>query len=592
MQSMLKRKVIVRQKRKLEENSEPGPSGKVQKLMHEYTKCHQAQASKLISEMVVSCSLPLSIVEKDSFKKMIFQISGGNCHSITRKTLSKSIDTQFEKFQYELKEEVKKVDYCCTTADVWSNTKRSFMGMTLHTIDPNTLKRKSYPIACERFYGRHTFDKVAEIIVNIHNQYDLSTSKVTKVITDNGSNLVKAFKLFGVKSLTVMDGGQCEEIFEDSDNEDEEGDDIELISIPEEDTNGTFVTWNQDIIYELPSREKCFAHTMSLICTTDIKKVNTFPFQYRRIAGPTGTAMGKVVALWNKTNRPRSSEIIVEGFGRSIERPCPTRWNSEYDCLVSLLSFSFDQINKVLDDLQLLKLSKDEFDFLSEYKKCLAPIANAIDKCQSECDCFYGYAIPILQKVRKEMILIQNQELKCCQSIVACILSSLTKRFGPFYDQDQSVMDALIATVSHPKFKFSKILESRKSDVKQQLEKVSEEMLDLSQSKPHDEAFIKDDYFDDSDEEDQNSATKNTKDVASLEVLQYMNDPDTSLQMLHRYPVIKRIFLKYNSALISSAPVERLFSFGSIILQGRRGRLTDKNFEKLLLLKAFSSMNK
>ena len=88
------------------------------------------------------------------------------------------------------------------------------------------------------------------------------------------------------------------------------------------------------------------------------------------------------------------------------------------------------------------------------------------------------------------------------------------------------------------------------------------------------------------------AAPQNTTDIVSLEVLTYLNDNDTSLQMLHRYPIMKKVFLKYNTALISSAPVERLFSFGSIILQGRRGSLTDRNFEKLLLLKAMSSMNK
>jgi len=123
---------------------------------------------------------------------------------------------------------------------------------------------------------------------------------------------------------------------------------------------------------------------------------------------------------------------------------------------------------------------------------------------------------------------------------------------------------------------------------------VAEELLDTSQqTKPHDEAFVKeDDYFDDSDDENQNAAPQNSTDIVSLEVLTYLNYNDTSLQMLHRYPIMKKVFLKYNTALISSAPVERLFSFGSIILQGRRGSLTDRNFEKLLLLKAMSSMNK
>ena len=101
---------------------------------------------------------------------------------------------------------------------------------------------------------------------------------------------------------------------------------------------------------------------------------------------------------------------------------------------------------------------------------------------------------------------------------------------------------------------------------------------------------VRDEYFDLSYEGEEPSNTKTNK--ASLEVLQYLNDPDTSLQMLHRYPLIKQVFLKYNTALISSAPVERLFSFGSIILHGRRGSLTDANFEKLLLIKAMSAMKK
>jgi len=47
----------------------------------------------------------------------------------------------------------------------------------------------------------------------------------------------------------------------------------------------------------------------------------------------------------------------------------------------------------------------------------------------------------------------------------------------------------------------------------------------------------------------------------------------------------KQLFLRYNTALSSSAPVERLFSLGCLILSKKRKRLSDKLSERLLMLK-------
>ena len=73
-------------------------------------------------------------------------------------------------------------------------------------------------------------------------------------------------------------------------------------------------------------------------------------------------------------------------------------------------------------------------------------------------------------------------------------------------------------------------------------------------------------------------------DAVEIEVANYLSSTSKDLDCLHKYPIIKSLFLKYNTTFPSSAPVERLFSLGNMVLTPKRNRLADARFEKLLLM--------
>jgi len=140
-----------------------------------------------------------------------------------------------------------------------------------------------------------------------------------------------------------------------------------------------------------------------------------------------------------------------------------------------------------------------------------------------------------------------------------------------------------VAAVAHPYFKVRRLSTS--------LRKVAEhlflaEVTRLGESccrpQASDKADTSDDFYSfsmhDSDSEVADSRCK-------AEALQFLNDPSHELEQLRKYPVVARVFVRYNTSVPSSAPVQRLFSQAGLILTSRRNKLSDKSFETLLLLK-------
>lgn len=103
-----------------------------------------------------------------------------------------------------IKQHISSSSSICTTAYIWPTDHRSFISITTHWMKKKKLQREFWAIACRRMKGRHkngrrTFDKIGEMISEIHDEFvDYGQCpKTVCTITDNAINFVKSFKMFG-----------------------------------------------------------------------------------------------------------------------------------------------------------------------------------------------------------------------------------------------------------------------------------------------------------------------------------------------------------------------------------------------------------
>lgn len=94
--------------------------------------------------------------------------------------------------------------------------------MFVHQIDCNMISIKSSALCCPRLKGFHTFDKIAELLIDIHSEYDQVLLKMIKIVTGNVQNMVKTLKVYKKPCLET-------DTFENNKNYDEDDDGILLL---------------------------------------------------------------------------------------------------------------------------------------------------------------------------------------------------------------------------------------------------------------------------------------------------------------------------------------------------------------------------
>ena len=101
----------------------------------------------------------------------------------------------------------------------------SFMGVTAPFFVSN--KRHFVALAVRRMPSPHTGENILRIIESVTSDYEISELQLNKVLTDNGSNMVKAYKNISMKKY-LSDG----DVSENEEPEDE--DELDLIMSDDE----------------------------------------------------------------------------------------------------------------------------------------------------------------------------------------------------------------------------------------------------------------------------------------------------------------------------------------------------------------------
>lgn len=535
----------------------------------------QERVDRLITDFVIQDMQSFNVVEQPSFIRLIQGLQPTK-NVISRKVVTSTVARRFSDMCLMLTNMFCSIRYLCTTADIWSSHNRGFFGTTIHWIDENTLQRRSAAIGCSRFKGKHTYDVIASTLEQIHIKYGIG-SKVVLTITDNGSNFLKAFRVFGAEAYQADLSTQGMPMpTENVDTSDDEVNFTNMETAMEKEEN------SDDLSFTLPSHKSCASHTLNLIATHDAAKA-TKESSYKKIFYST---MGKCSALWNKFSRSvQAAELIKDELQCALIVPNETRWNAYYDAVNRIREITVrpeSKLRAVCQKLGLVAFHPNEVTFITEYCMVMKHVAEALDILQAERNCFLGTIIPTLLALRTKLLMVKH-EVKLVSPLLSAVLVGLETRFGPSFEAD----DLIIATVTLPQFRLRWCTDDGMREKARNLLKYemsltrSSVVKDVASAKStSSEDFPDEGFFTFETGFSQQAST------AQSELELYLADERKSLDTLHKFPLVKEVFLKFNTGIPSSAPVERLFSLGGQIMTPRRNRLSDEHFEMLVLLRA------
>ena len=569
--------------------------------------------TKQLAVFVASTSTPNSIVENAEFCSLLEE-ADSQYTVPSRYLLSNEIDEVMSALKENIVSFISKARRINICTDLWSKKgmTASFLGVTAHFFADH--QRHNVTIAVKQMPGPHTADNILSIVNHVLADWNIPLDKVGNTITDNGSNMIKAFKEDAAdysdeaedelshmheqpmefKTETLDSDG------DESETEDDGGtanfsktieDEMAEFDANEDEHQTTFACYN---------RISCFAHLLQLV-VVQFDKIRPFQKVLRKAK--------KLVAKFNKSTK--ATEKLIALKHKKLLSDCPTRWGSTFLLLKRLLEIK-EGICQVVEELEWNGLQTSKWKKIENIVDFLEPFAEYTTLCCGESYTTLSAVVPVILELNCHLHEMQKRPGMC--AVAKVLQNEMHRRFDRYIDPSTDSFDGLhiMATLLDPEYTYvlsddlveegtcylkeivgnfvdnhlKKPIESSNdtatSTTEEQIEPPLKKFRHLS--KIVSKQLLK--------KKEPLSNSPGEKEVDAFIEQRKSNCPhptdalDYWVKSEPLFPTLSNVACDVLVVPASSAPIERTFSIAGDACIGKRNRLTNANLEREVLIKS------
>ncbi|XP_061884651.1 zinc finger BED domain-containing protein 4-like [Entelurus aequoreus] len=465
---------------------------------------------------------------------------------------------------------------------------RGFLGVTVHWMDKEAerIELKSNLLACERFKGSHTAERICDKFEAICDEYNIK-AKLDYIISDNAANMRKAFTV-------------CFPSEQEDDDDGDHLDEFELwcdLTVEDQQT--------VDVAMAKKKRLQCFAHTLQLVVGDGLKET--------KVVSPSLSKLSKLSSLLHTSTTFKDVFDAEFGEQKGIPAAVNTRWNSTLRQAKAVLQCNHVRLCAVLEKAghRELSFTAREWNLLKDLVDILKPFGEATDLTQGEKVITISAVVPSILSLNHHLEKLKPQ-VCFLSGLVRSLQTSLNKRFlGIFINVKMArTQDGITAPFSDPVYLKAAVLDPAFSllwvephvlvsrDVKAEVAQQVKELILQDAAETEQPAPL----VDEKEQGDLGEGEglfaayhkRQKKDAGTTPALQlshYLDIAEGQNALLFwalnmkTLPSLFRVAMRVLAVPASSAPVERVFSHGGIILRPHRAQMTDRLLANLVFCK-------